>query len=97
VGIANEYDISSGTYLVCVGVGGLVPIAVLAWLVKMAAGNGCAQVGQARLALSIVAGVVVGLCHGIWFVRLPHSNDGGDDGAAIWSKRIASVDLISGL
>ena len=35
VGIANEYDISSGTYLVCVLVLAAVPIAVLAWLVKM--------------------------------------------------------------
>ena len=35
VGIANEYDISSGTYLLCVLVLAAVPIAVLAWLVKM--------------------------------------------------------------
>ena len=52
--------------------------------------------GQARAALSIVAGVVVGLCAGIWFVRLPHSNDGGDDGAAFGVSAL-SVDLISGL
>ena len=35
VGIANEYDISSGTYLLCVLVLAAVPIAVLAWLVKV--------------------------------------------------------------
>ena len=35
VGIANEYDISSGTYLLCVLVLAAVPIAVLAWLVMM--------------------------------------------------------------
>ena len=34
VGIANEFDISSGMYLVCVMVAGLVPIAALAALVK---------------------------------------------------------------
>ena len=35
VGIANEYDISSGTYLLCVLVLAAVSIAVLAWLVRM--------------------------------------------------------------